>query len=205
VKLVIDPSAHTVKVRVAMDLQPERLFRDRLVPPSMIPEVVQGMVNKGLRAELDTASYVTGQQVIALTMVPQAKPFTVTQEGDAYVLPSDPGAFGAIVASLQTFTDKLNKLPLEKLTDNLNALLVTTNHTIATAQIQQTLAALTVTLNTANASLAGLRQNYGADSDFQRNLEQLMDQANQTLRSVDLLTAYLNRNPSALLRGRTGQ
>jgi paraquat-inducible protein B len=83
--------------------------------------------------------------------------------------------------------------------------LVTTNHTIATAKIQQTLAALTDTLNTANASLAGLRQNYGADSDFQRNLEQLMDQANQTLRSVDLLTAYLNRNPSALLLGRSGQ
>jgi len=36
-------------------------------------------------------------------------------------------------------------------------------------------------------------------------LEQLMDQANQTLRSVDLLTAYMNRNPSALLRGRSGQ
>ena len=96
-------------------------------------------------------------------------------------------------------------MPLEKLTDNLNALLVTTNHTIATAQIQQTLAALTATLNTANTSLAGLRQNYGADSDFQRNLEQLMDQADQTLRSVDLLTAYLNRNPSALLLGRSGQ
>jgi paraquat-inducible protein B len=205
VRLVIDPIGRTLKVRVAMDLQPERLFRDRLVPPSMIPEVIQGMVNKGLRAELDTASYITGQQVIALTMIAHAKPFTVTREDGAYVLPSDPGAFGAILASLQTFTDKLNKLPLEKLTDNLNTLLVTTNHTIATAQIQQTLAALTATLNTANASLAGLRQNYGADSDFQRNLEQLMDQANQTLRSVDLLTAYLNRNPSSLLLGRSGQ
>jgi paraquat-inducible protein B len=205
VKLVIDPIGRTVKVRVAMELQPERLFRDRLVPESMIPEVMQGMVNKGLRAELDTASYVTGQQVITLAIIRNAKPAIVTKEGDAYVLPSEPGALGAIMASLQRFTDKLNKLPLQKLTDNLNTLLVTTNHTIATAQIQQTLAALTVTLNNANSALAGLRQSYGADSDFQRNLEQLMDQANQTLRSVDLLTAYLDRNPSALLRGRTGQ
>jgi paraquat-inducible protein B len=205
VKLVLNPFDQSVKVRVAMDLQPERLFRDRLVPPAMIPVVVQGMVNKGLRAQLDTASYVTGQQVIALTIIPNAKPVIVTKEGNAYVLPSDPGAFGAILASLQSFSDKLNKLPLDQLADNLNRLLVTTNHTIAAAQIQQTLAALTATLNTANTSLAGLRQNYGADSDFQRNLEQLMDQANQTLRSVDLLTAYLNRNPSALLRGRSGQ
>jgi paraquat-inducible protein B len=205
VKLIFDPIAHIVKVRVAMELQPERLFRDRMVPPSMLPFVVQGMVNKGLRAELDTASYITGQQVIALTIVRNAKPVAVTLEGNAYVLPSDPGAFGAIMASVQTFTDKLNKVPLDKIADNLNTLLVTTNHTIATAHIQQTLAALTVTLKNANTSLGALRQNYGNDSDFQRNLEQLMDQANQTLRSVDLLTAYLNRNPSALLRGRSGQ
>jgi paraquat-inducible protein B len=205
VKLVLDPLAHIVKVRVAMELQPERLFRDRVIPESMLPMVVQGMVNKGLRAELETASYVTGQQVIALTIVPHSKPTPVTLEGDAYVLPSDAGAFGAIVASLGTFTDKLNKIPLDKIADNLNTLLVTTNHTVATSQIQETLAALTVTLKDANTSLGALRQNYGNDSDFQRNLEQLMDQANQTLRSVDLLTAYLNRNPSALLRGRSGQ
>lgn len=205
VKLMFDPFTHIVKVRVAMELQPERLFRDRVVPASMLPAVVQGMVDKGMRVELQTASYVTGQQVIALTIVPHAKPVRVTLEGGAYVLPSDPGALGAIIASLGTFTDTLNKLPLDKLVDNLNTLLVTTNHTVATAQIQQTLAALTDTLKAANASLAGLRQNYGADSDFQRNLEQLMDQANQTLRSVDLLTSYLNRNPSALVRGRSGQ
>ncbi len=205
VKLVFDPLARVVRVRVAMDMQPERLFRDRVVPAAMLPALVQGMVNKGLRAELDTASYVTGQQVIALTIVPNAKPIPVTMEGDAYVLPSDAGAFGAIVASLGTFTDKLNKLPLDKVVDNLNTLLVTTNHTVGTAQIKQTLAALTATLNSANTALGGFRQNYGNDSDFQRNLEQLMNQANTTLRSIDLLTAYLNRNPSALLRGRSGQ
>jgi len=205
VKLLFDPLRRTVKVRVAMELQPERLFPGRVVPPSLLPSLVQSLVNKGLRAELDTASYITGQQVIALTTIPNAKPVPVTLEGDAYVLPSDPGAFGALMASVETFTGKLNKLPLDEIADNLNTLLVTTNHTIATAQIQETLAALTVTLKDANTSLGALRQNYGNDSDFQRNLEQLMDQANQTLRSVDLLTAYLNRNPSALLRGRSGQ
>ena len=49
-------------------------------------DAIQTMVNRGLRVELTTASYVTGQQVISLTMVPGAKPVQVTTEGDAFVL-----------------------------------------------------------------------------------------------------------------------
>jgi paraquat-inducible protein B len=205
VKLVLDPVTSTVKVRIAMELQPERVFRDRLVPAPMLSSTLQNMVNKGLRAELDTANYVTGEQVISLTMVPNAGPVPITQEGDAFVLPSEAGSLGGIVASLQTVSSNLAKMPLVQIGDNLNTLLVTTNHTVSTAQINKTLTALTQTLTTVNTTLGTLSHSYGSDSDFQQNLEQLMAQANDTLRSVDLLTSYLNRNPSALLRGRRSQ
>jgi paraquat-inducible protein B len=161
------------------------------------------MVDKGLRVELDTANYVTGQQVITLGMVPNIPSVPVTREGDAFVIPSQGGAFGSILTSLTTISNNLAKMPFAQIGDNLNTLLITTNHTIGTAQINKTLAALTETLATANTTLTTLSHSYGGDSDFQQNLEQLMSQANDTLRSVDLLTSYLNRNPSALLRGRS--
>jgi paraquat-inducible protein B len=205
VKLMLDPIGGTVKVRVAMELQPERVFRDRLLPSSALGDLLQDMVNKGLRVELETASYVTGQQVISLALVPGAKPVPVTREGAAFVMPSQASAFGSIIASLGTVSDKLAKMPLDKIGDNLNTLLITTNKTVGGAQINKTLESLRETLTTANTSLSALSQSYGNDSDFQRNLEQLMDQANDTLRSVDLLTSYLSRNPSSLLRGRNGQ
>ncbi len=205
VKLIFDPVLSSVKVRVAMDLQPERIFRDQLVPSVMLGDVLQKMVNKGLRTEIDTANYVTGEQIISLAIVPNVAPAQVTREGDAFVLPSQAGAFGNIVASLGTISSNLAKMPFGEIGDNLNTLLVTTNHTISTAQINKTLAALTQTLATANTTLTTLSHSYGGDSDFQQNLEQLMSQANDTLRSVDLLTSYLNRNPSALIRGRSPQ
>jgi paraquat-inducible protein B len=204
VKLILDPLSGIVKVRVAMELQPERIFRDRIIPGDKLGDAIQTMVNKGLRVELTTASYVTGQQVISLTMVPGAKPVPVTTEGDAYVLPSEPGAFGNIMVSLGKITDGLAKIPYGPIGDNLNTLLVTTNNTVGSAKINQTLSDLNQTLTTADTTLGTLSKSYGNDSDFQRNLEQLMDQTNATLRSVDLLTSYLNRNPSALIRGRSG-
>ena len=205
VRLVLDPVRGTARVRVAMDLQPERIFRNQLVPDAAIEGTLQNMVDKGLRAELETANYVTGQQVIAFTIVAGAKPSPITSEGDAFVLPSQGSDFGTILASLNTISKNLAKMPLAAIGDHLNTLLITTNRTISSAQINQTLDALHETLATANTSLVSLSHNYGNDSDFQQNLEQLMAQANDTLRSIDLLAAYLNRNPSSLLRGRSGQ
>ena len=203
VRLILDPVLGTVKVRVAMDLQPERIFRNRLVPGVMVGSALQNMVNKGLRVELETANYVTSEQDIVLSLVPGAGPVTVTTEGDAFVLPSQGGDFGNIVASLDTMSKNLAKMPFAEIGDNLNTLLLTTNRTVSSVQINKTLSELNTTMATANTTLATLSHSYGNDSDFQQGLEQLMAQASDTLRSVDLLTAYLNRNPSALIRGRS--
>jgi paraquat-inducible protein B len=46
---------------------------------------------------------------------------------------------------------------------------------------------------------------YGANSQFRRELERLLDQVGDTARSVRLLADYLDQHPEALLRGRTGQ
>ena len=69
------------------------------------------------------------------------------------------------------------------------------------AELGQNLTALDRTLRTANATLQSLTHTYGDDLDFQRNLAQLMNEANDALRSIRLLAAYLNLHPQALLSG----
>jgi paraquat-inducible protein B len=49
-----------------------------------------------------------------------------------------------------------------------------------------------------------LNQSFGNDSEFQSNLEQLLQQSSAALRSIKQLSDYLNRHPSALLLGRGG-
>ena len=203
VSLIVNPLAGIVKVRVAMELQPERLFSNRLLPNNVtLADGIQLMVNKGMRVRLETANYVTGQEIIALEMVPGATPAKISQEGDSFVLPVEPGALDNALVSLGIISTKLSKIPFDKIGNNLNNLLLTTNNKLAGANINQTLAELSVTLKNANTLLNGVSQSYGNDSDFQRNLEQLMEQANSTLLSINLLASYLDRHPEALLLGR---
>lgn len=63
-------------------------------------------------------------------------------------------------------------------------------------QLQQAIAG-------ANTALGG-GAGYGADSDFQRNIQRLMTQVSEAARSFRLLADFLDRHPEALLRGRNG-
>jgi paraquat-inducible protein B len=206
VKLIVDPNAGSAKVRVAMELQPERVMQAaQLAKISSPNQVLQNMVNRGLRVQLETTSYVTGQKDITLAYVPGAGSAEITHEGDALVLPSQAGDLDNIVTSLSDISGKLSKVPFDKLGNNLNKLLVTANGTLGSAQVKQTLTSLSETLKSANTTLKSVTQSYGNDSDFQRDLEQLMSQANDALRSIKLLSDYLDRHPAALLFGRSGQ
>ena len=206
VRLLIDLRSAMVKVRVAMELQPERIFKTSILPKNMtLEQAMQNLVNSGMRVELATANYITGQQVISLTTVPGAGSVPVTREGAAFVLPSQGGTFAKLSTSLTVISDKLSKIPFDELSNNLNKLLVTTNTTVGGPQLKQALTSLVRTLNTTNTTLLSLNQTYGYDSDFQRSLEQLMDHANDTLQSIDELSSYLDRHPEALLVGRSSK
>ncbi|MGL4959833.1 MAG: intermembrane transport protein PqiB [Inquilinus sp.] len=53
-----------------------------------------------------------------------------------------------------------------------------------------------------SGTLGSIDQGYGADSGFKRDLTRLMGQTEDTLRSVRVLTDYLEQHPEALIRGK---
>jgi paraquat-inducible protein B len=203
VSLVVDRIAGTVKARVEMRLQPERVFSAEDVPPGTDPlPDFQKLVNNGLRVEIGTASYITGQKDIELTIDPGQKPVEVTREGGALVLPSAAGGLDEAIASFGSISAKLNKVPFDQIGDNLNKLLITTNSTLGSSSVKDSLKNLNLTLQSANATLKSANSSYGTDSDFQHQLSQTLQQAQDALRTVQMLANYLDRHPQALLLGR---
>jgi paraquat-inducible protein B len=206
VKLQVDLLTAKVRVRVAMELQPERVFAASILPPNMtMKQGLQDLVNGGLRVEIATANYVTGQQIITLVMLPGTASASISNEGAAFVLPSMPGALDNLTASLSVIAKKLSAMPFDEIGKNANKLLITADNTLEGNQMKLILTELSKTLASTNTTLAALDQSYGNDSEFQRSLAQLITQANNALQSIDQLTSYLDRHPEALLRGRGGQ
>ncbi len=206
VRLIVDPATGAAKVRVAMDLQPERVVGvGGISPHDLDPDsVMRNMVSNGVRVQLDTGSFITGQKIITLAKVPGAGRARVTTEDGALVLPSVNGGLDNVIANLSDISGKLDKIPFQQISNNLNRLLVSTNHTVSTTNVQATLNALTTTLKTANQTLGSVNQDYGNDSEFQRSLTQLLTEANDALRSIKQLSDYLDRHPQSLVFGRSG-
>ncbi|MGI3777142.1 MAG: intermembrane transport protein PqiB [Janthinobacterium lividum] len=238
VKLLLDPTSGIVKVRVAMEIQPERVFPPDSFATKLDPAKVLGaLVNQGMRAEVDTASYVTGEKNVTLAFVPNAKPAGIALEDGVVVLPGQGGGLDNVMGAVSDVAAKLQAIPFAQIGENANALIATLNSTIGGPEVKSTLRSLSATLKDAqvlvhdtdvglqptlkrlpelsaqlqdtlkhaNAALATVGTSYGADSDFQRNLERVMAQASDAVRSVRLLADYLTRNPSALILGRTSQ
>ena len=230
VKLQLDPRTGQAQVRVAMEVQPERVFSDDEIEHGAVADVTQALVDNGLRAETDTGNLLTGSSIISFAFVPNAPPEKVGHEGSAIVLPSKSGGISGIMDSLSTVADKIAAMPLQQIGDNLSNLLAHTDNTVNGAQLKQAIAALTDTLRSAqhltahaDRGLTPLLQrlpqiadqlqqtvshanatlaSYGGDSDFHHSLQQTLDQLNETARSVRLLSDFISRHPSSLLLGR---
>ena len=230
VKLQLDGKTGNAQVRVAMEVQPERVFSDDEIVHGAVSDVTQALVDNGLRAETDTGNLLTGSSVISFAFVPNAPPEHVGHEGNAIVLPSKSGGISGIMDSLSTVADKIAAMPLQQIGDNLSSLLAHTDSTVNGAQLKQAIAALTDTLRSAqhltahaDKGLTPLLQrlpqiadqlqqtvshanatlaSYGGDSDFHHSLQQTLDQLNETARSIRLLSDFISRHPSSLLLGR---
>ena len=234
IKLGLDPAQGSAQVRVTMQVQPQLAFTEdevkRLGPPL---QVMRALVKSGLRAQLDTTNYLTGGEAVAFGFVPGADPASVTQQGDVFLLPSAPGGLASITSAVGDIANKLRNLPLDRIANHLDTLLASANQTIAgpdlkhaihslsatllsvqdlTRQtdrsLQPTLRQLPATMNRLQQTLAHadtLLAGYGRSSDFSRNLEQVMGQADSTLRSIRLFVDFLSRHPNALILGKSNK
>ena len=231
VKLEIDQNTGDAQVRVAMEVQPERVLSEQEMQGNSIFTITQAMVNRGLRAETDTSNLLTGSAMISLAFVPKAQPEKISLEGDAIVLPSQPGGMAGIMDSLSTVSAKLAALPLSQIGDSLSSLLAHADATVASPQLKQALVELDQTLASTNHLVKNADQgltpfmqklpaisdqlqkaidnangalaSYGGNSDFHNSLQRTLDQLSSTARSIRSLTDYLSRHPSSLIFGRS--
>ena len=67
-------------------------------------------------------------------------------EGDALVLPSQAGGLDQTLQSVSDISNKLNQIPFKQIGDHLDQLLLTTDDTLESPQMKQSIADLAATL-----------------------------------------------------------
>ena len=158
-------------------------------------------VENGLRAQARSGNLLTGQLYIALDFYPKAPKVAFDATARPVSIPTIPGSLEEIQGKLEAMVDKINKLPIERIANNLDANLVelrkglTQFNAKTLPGVQSTLADVSKTLQSANSTLA-------EDSPQREQLSETLDDLGRTSRSLRDLADYLGRHPESLIRGR---
>ena len=237
VSLQFDPVQATARVRVTVEVQPERLNSLNSGKENTPEAVARHLVARGMRAELVTSNYLTGSLAVSLEFPPDPTPAQIAMEDGVIVLPTQGGGLAGLATQVSEILNKVNAIPFGQIGTNANGLISSLNGLLGGPEVKQAVGSISTTMvdvqglvKRADAGLAPLFRrlpdmsadlqqainrashlvgsadsSYGSNSQFQRDLERMMAQLNDTARSIRLLADFLDRHPEALIRGRTAQ
>jgi len=116
--LHVDPVDGSTLIPVIVEIEPDRISElrgDRTPSRRQRRENVQRMIERGLRSQLQTQSYVTGQLMIAVDLYPD-KPIKLVGADPRYPeIPTVPSGMEEIQKTLDNVIETIRKLPLEEL------------------------------------------------------------------------------------------
>lgn len=152
------------------------------------PNLLEELVKRGLRARLTTQSYLTGQLMIELVMLPKSElKKSDNPDDDFREIPTVLSKAGAIEQRLDTMDIKSIINRIDKVWNVLEK------------EIPVLLPALSSGAKNLDKLLKKLSSKSG---ETLNNANKMMQDISDTARSVQNLTDYLERHPESLLRGK---
>ena len=219
VALEFDPLTSRPRVKVSFQVQPDRI-KSAVVNSEDPIEIARKLVALGMRAQLQTGSFLTGSKILGLNLDKDAPPAELTKLNGEWVVPSEGGGLDNILSSASNIANKLDRLPIDEIAANLNRTLRSASTAVAgvgdlaknanaglspaLARLPAITASLERAVTQADRVLGSVDRGYGKDSEIQRELTRAMVQVGDTARSIRQLADFLDRHPEALIRGRAG-
>ncbi len=209
VDLEYDPVKQDFPTIIGAVIYPKRLGKahDRLLAEPGESEdarsnnVLTSLVEHGLRAQARNGNLLTGQLYIALDFVPGAKPVKFDAAARPPEIPTVPGSLDKLQEQLQGVVDKIAKLPIDQIANNLNGSLGDLRKTLQQVN-GEVLPQMRDTLLQTKKTVAEAHASFAEDSPARQQLGEAMQEVQRTARSVRVLTDFLGRHPEALIRGR---
>lgn len=202
----------SVKMPVMIQLYPERIgavFNNSAKNDlQKNADKLEALVNRGLRAQLRSASLLTGQLYIALDFFKDAKPAKVSVENQTIVLPTIQGSLDEMQSQINGILNKLSKVPLDQIGQDLQKTVSGMNATLTnvealTQRLNNDLAPeMTAMMKDARQTLNNVNRTMSNDSPMQQDIRQTLQELSRAAASIRVLTDYLQQHPEAIIRGK---
>jgi len=224
VRLHFDPDALTFKSSVLLEIHPERFDEIIQGPSEKAPSRFFDLVERGLRAQLRTGSLLTGARYVSIEIFPEAEPATAGREGEYLVLPTVPSGAEDISRTIARLTDKLDKVPLDEIGNNLNDTAAGLSEIVNSPEMRETvksfavltselkevakqlndgmMPAMAASLANAERILGDAERLLSPGSVLSVEIKRLLREMADAARSIRAMADYLEQHPEALLKGK---
>ena len=149
------------------------------------------LIKQGLRARAATQSYLTGQLMIELVMLPDTEAKFEHQNNDKF--PQIP----TIISKMEEFDRGLNALKIHEAIEGINNVTE-----VLTKELPVLLPAITKSAENLDKTLAQVAR---SSEETMSNLNETLHNVSDAAKSVENLTDYLERHPESLIKGKKGE
>jgi paraquat-inducible protein B len=150
-----DAHDFSLRVPVTIELETQRIQLVGTEPNSEEGRhILDQLVQRGLRAQLRSASLITGQLMVMLDFFPDAPKAAISHDGLHPELPSVPSDFENIMRSVNLLLERMANLPLDQVVADLRSTLQGMQKIANAPELMQSLKSLNETLSAAR-QLAG--------------------------------------------------
>ncbi len=202
--LVGDANTAEFRIPILIKIEPERfdvIGRRHTGDEAHIP-IFEKLVQKGLRAQLQTGNLLTGEQFIDLNIYPDAPPVKIRHEYNIYVIPSVPTTMASLKTDFKTVMKRISAIPFEEIGAHLNSSMEKID-TQTLPKVNQSFVEFSKLINDTNALMTSARKNYlDSNAEINRKMLKLLDEMTRTTKSIKHLTDYLERHPESLIKGK---
>ena len=187
--------------------------------PERLRMVRRMVEERGLRAQLQTGSLLTGELFVAFEYFPDLPRPKIDWTRDPLELPVVPGTMTSLEAKLTSILTKIDSMPLDAIGTNLKNALATLDRTMKDADTLmnsvnvQLIPEGTKTLEELRRAIANADRvvtnadaaYFGTNSPVPQDMREAIQEVTRAARSVRVLVDYLQRHPEMLIRGKPGE
>ncbi|UCF02650.1 MAG: MCE family protein [Deltaproteobacteria bacterium] len=207
VTLEFDWEKLAFRIPVLVELEPERI---KFIGRETVDRKrgMEILVEKGLRAQLQKGSLLTGQLLVGLDFHSDAPPAKINWDGRYPELPTIPTPMEEITSGVTRIVEKLDTIPLEQIGQDLQRTMANLSKT--TAELEKLVQKLdanvapaaTATLEQAQTTLRKVDRLLNADSPTGYELKRALAELADAARNIGILVDYLERHPDSLVFGK---
>jgi paraquat-inducible protein B len=189
------------RIPVFIELSSKRV-RDLGVAKEPGPQLIHELIKSGLRARLDSESFVTGQLYVNLDMFPDTPLTLVHQQGGYAEIPTIPTPMEEATKSLTGLLKQLKEADVAGTARSLASAIEGLNRLLNTPSIGRTLNELPSTVASIRKTVGNAGETLTANGPLSLELRRALVEVQRAAESVRTLADFLKRNPNALIVGK---